>query len=390
MSITVRYALVQFFFWFAYGTVVNFSSVYLLACGLSNTAFGVINAVASLLAVLVQPVLAARADREGKLSVRGMLLFSSTLLSLFGFVLCFAYGERPVLNAGLFGCAILLAQVMLPFVNALATKAIHAGERLNFSAARGFGSIGYAVMSFSVGRLTARFGAGIEAPVIVVIALCLLLVCLRFPAKRGPGEKPAERPPEPERGMLEFLGRYRAFLCTLVGCVFLYTSHVLINSFVYQIVVHKGGTSAHMGVVMGLAGLLEVGAMFAFSYLLRWRENGFWFRLSGVFFALKSLGTLLASSMGALYAVQLLQPFGWGLMSVACVYYADSVVQERDKVKGQAWMSMTLSVGTILGTLIGGWLIDRFGVPGMLTVAVASGALGSLIVILFSRKSDIA
>ena len=390
MSVTAHYALVQFFFWFAYGTVVNFSSVYLLACGLSNTAFGVINAAASLLAVLVQPLLAARVDGGGKLGVRGMLLVSSSMLAVFGLLLYFLYGARPGLNAAVFGCAILLAQVMLPFVNSLATQAINAGDALNFSAARGVGSIGYAIMSFSVGRLTARFGAGVEPIVIVAIALFLLLVCQRFPARRGTVQHTELGETEETRSLADFLVIYRRFLLTLIGCVFIYTSHVLINSFIYQIVVYKGGTSAHMGVVMGLAGLVEVGAMFAFPLLLRWKGNGFWFRLSGIFFTLKSLGTLLASSMGALYAVQLLQPFGWGLMSVACVYYADSVMQERDKVKGQAFMAMTLSIGTILGTLIGGWLIDAFGVPGMLTAAIAAGALGSLIVILFSREREYA
>lgn len=387
MSFTVHYALVQFFFWFVYGTVVNFSSVYLLACGLSNTAFGALSALASLLSVLLQPVLAARIDRRGKLSVKGLLLISSLLLTALGLGLIPAYGPRPWLNAALLGGAILLAQVMLPFVNALATQAINRGENLNFSAARGFGSVGYAVMSFSVGRLTARFGAGCEPMIIAVVALCLLLVCLRFPKEKDHSVLPSADNRNGDRSILDFFRGYRSFMLTLIGCVLLYTSHVLINSFIYQIVVHKGGNTEHMGIVMGAAGLLELSAMFGYGLLLRWKENRFWFRLAGIFFTLKCLGTLLAGSMGGLYAVQLLQPLGWGLMSVSCVYYADSVMRKQDKVKGQACMAMTLSIGTIVGTLIGGWLIDRTGVPGMLTAAIAAGALGTVIVMNSTRDA---
>ena len=385
MSFTIHYAVIQFCFWFLYGTAVNFASVYLLACGLSNTAFGAVSALASLLAVLIQPLLAARIDRKGRLTVRGLLWGSSLLLIGFGLLLIPSYGLRPMRNAVLLGSAILLAQLMLPFVNALATQAINRGEKLNFSAARGLGSIGYAVMSFTVGRLTARYGAGITPVVITAVSFLLLLACALFPKEENAvtGAEPVRM--TEQRSFRDFLSDYRSFMLTLIGCVFLYVSHVLINSFLYQIVVFKGGTSAHMGVVMGLAGLLEVSAMFGYSFLLRWRKNGFWFRLAGLFFTLKALATWLAGSMGALYAVQLLQPFGWGLMAVSCVYYADSAVLDRDKVKGQAFMAMTLSVGTIIGTLIGGWLIDHFGVPGMLTAAIAAGAFGSVVVYIGTR-----
>ena len=156
---------------------------------------------------------------------------------------------------------------------------------------------------------------------------------------------------------------------------------MLINTFLFQIVTHKGGTSQHMGIVMGLAGLLEVITMFLFTRMLRWRDCGFWFGISGVFFTLKSLATLLAGSMGALYAVQLIQPMGWGLMTVSSVYYVNTLMAGADKIKGQAYMTMTLSVGTIIGSLCGGWLIDRAGVNGMLIASVACGAIGACIVL---------
>ena len=75
-TLTPLYAAVQFFFWFAYGTAVNFASVYLLACGLSNTAIGLISAAACALSVLLQPLIASYADREKSPSVRSLLLIS--------------------------------------------------------------------------------------------------------------------------------------------------------------------------------------------------------------------------------------------------------------------------------------------------------------------------
>ena len=43
-------------------------------------------------------------------------------------------------------------------------------------------------------------------------------------------------------------------------------------------------------------------------------------------------------------------------------------------------MAMSLSAATIIGSLGGGWMIDAFGVDGMLIAAVICGALGTVIV----------
>ncbi len=167
----------------------------------------------------------------------------------------------------------------------------------------------------------------------------------------------------------------------------IYISHAVINNFIYQIVVPRGGTSEHMGTAMALAGLLEVLAMFCFPALTRWKDSGFWFRVSGVFFTLKALCTLLAPNMTVFYLVQLFQPLGWGLMTVSSVYFVNRLMQEQDRIKGQAYMTMSLSVATIIGSLGGGWMIDTFGVDGMLTAAVISSALGTVIVMGAHAKS---
>ena len=213
----------------------------------------------------------------------------------------------------------------------------------------------------------------------MILGSSLLLLCgvLCFPEL--PPAK-ASSDPSPASGVLRFLTRYPGFPETLLGCILLYTSHAFINSFVFQIVTFKGGNSASMGVVMGLAGLLEILAMVFFPLLEKKREAVFWFRLCGFFFMLKSLLTLLAPGIPPLYAVQLLQPFGWGIMTVSSVYYVNSRMQPQDMVKGQTVMTMTLSLGTIAGSLIGGPSLARIGVPGMLVIAVIFGALGAVIV----------
>ena len=384
--LTASYAAVQFFYWFVYGTALAFASPYLLDCGLSNTTIGLISAAACALSVVLQPGVAAWADKEKSPSVKTLLLFAAGGMAVFGLALAVAYGKGGLPNGLLLGGAILLIQMALPFTNALATETINQGRKLKFSFARGFGSIGYAVMSVSVGRLIAWKGAAVQPWILAATAVCFFLAVTLFPF--GKTQKAKKGRQEERGGALSFLRRYPAFAITLLGCVLIYISHVVINNFVYQIVVPRGGTSEHMGTAMALAGLLEVLTMFFFSFLLRFKGCGFWFRVSGVFFTLKALFTLLAPNMETFYLVQLFQPLGWWLMTVASVYYVNELMREEDRIKGQAYMTMALSAATILGSLGGGWMLDAVGVNGMLIAATVSGALGTLIVICSREKRD--
>ena len=139
---------------------------------------------------------------------------------------------------------------------------------------------------------------------------------------------------------------------------------------------------------MALAGVIEILPMLGFAFLLKKKSAGFWMCFSSIFFALKCLGTLLAPTIPAFYMVQMFQPFGWGLMTVASVYYVNSLMQDRDRIKGQAYMTMTLSIGTIIGTLTGGVLIDLFGVNGMLVVSVAAGVAGMAVLMATIGKDE--
>ncbi len=375
---TVSYAAIQFFFWFAYGTALAYASPYLLACGLSNTAIGLVNAAACALSVLIQPTLAAYADREKSPSLKVILSALLSAMLLFSVALVFMTGKSGAASGVLLGAVILALQLSLPLVNALATESMNAGFPLNFGIARGFGSIGYAVMSFSMGQLLAWKGAEIQPAAMAFFSVCLLLSILVFPFRKRRKDTAEART---DRGTFSaFIRRYPAFSVTLLGCVLVYVSHVLINNFVYQIVVSRGGGSEHMGIAMAVAGLLEIVPMFLFPWMLKKKDSGFWFRLSGIFFTLKALGTLLAASIPALYLVQLIQPMGWGLLTVASVYYVNGIMEDRDRIKGQAYMTMTLTIATIAGSLSGGWLIDTAGVNGMLIVAVACGATGTVII----------
>lgn len=144
-----------------------------------------------------------------------------------------------------------------------------------------------------------------------------------------------------------------------------------------------------MGLGIALAAVMELPTMFLFGHMLKKARADVWFRLSGIFFLLKALGTLLAPNMPIFYAVQVFQMFGWALITVASVYYVNSIMEEQDAIKGQAYMTMTYTLGCVLGALIGGALIDAAGVNAMLLFAVLSGLVGMVIVMVTAGPNNL-
>ena len=379
---TVVYSLIQFAYWFAFGSTVNFASVYLTACGLSNTIIGVTIAAGQIASVLITPVVSSMADRKPAITPKRTLIVMLALQGFCGLLMALFFNNSPIINAVLLCLAIAITQVSMPFVNALATESMNAGVKINFGLARSFGSIGYSVMSFTLGSITAgRSPRYIPIATICSCAAFCIFALLYNDASRSSVVAGISNNREK---VSAFLRRYKGLSVLLIGTSLIYACHVYINTFVFQIVLSKGGNSRQMGIATALAALLEMSAMIAFPYLLKLRDCKFWFKLSGFFFMLKSLLTLMVESIPAFYAVQFIQPFGWGLLAVSSVYYINELMDENDKIKGQGFYSMTFTIGSIISSVTGGYLIDKFSVNIMLVVAVAAGLVGSLI--LFFNK----
>lgn len=378
---TIGYAAIQSFFWVCYAAMMGFASMYLLQAGFDNSQVGMLIAAAGLLSALLQPVVAAYADRPGSTPVGKLVICSGTLSLICAALLLFTRGST-LLTGLLYGCCMVLLQLTTPLVNSLGIGAVNCGEKLDFGIARGFGSLGYAAAAYLIGLLANRFGAA-TVPVCMGLGFFLLLTVAGFGstgAKAPPDEKTA-----PARG--GFLKRYPRYGAVLFGLVLIFISHVVLNSFTFQIVEAKGGASREMGIAMAFASLIELPVMFLFSWMLKKAKSHVWFRLSGVFFFLKCLGTLLCKDIPGFYAVQLLQMFGWALMTVSAVFYINAIMAPEDSVKGQACYTVSLTLGNVVGAIAAGRILDNMGVQAMLVFGTVSALLGAVIVLVFAQRT---
>lgn len=380
---TLGYSAIQGFFWMGYASIMGFASVFLLNVGFDNSQVGLLIAVAGLLSALLQPLTAAYADRPKSMSLK-WIIFLLTALCFGGSLVLLTTGGQKWIAGLCYGLCMVLLQLTTPLVNALGIATVNTGEKLNFGVARGMGSLGYGAAAYLIGVLTDVRGPAVVPLCMGATLLALLLFTLDYrKVDRAPETRKAAAPAQGG-----FLHRYPRYCLVLVGLVFLFISHVVLNSFTYQIVVYKGGDSAQMGKAMAFASLLELPIMFLFGRMQKKVRCHVWFRISGLFFLLKTAGTLLCSSMGGFFAVQLFQMGGWALMTVSSVFYINSIMEPRDSVKGQACYTTSMTLGNVVGAILAGRILDVLGVPAMLLFGTVCALIGAVIVLVFTQKTE--
>jgi len=379
-DVTLYYGIIVAIYSIGYVSMSAFSSLFLLDVGLTNGNVGILLAIGSLLAVFLQPCIGALIDRSSKISSKLVILINSSLIVLLGTFIIFIPGKSIAVNSFLYCAVILLLMLNQPFVNSLGMEAINNDFSLNLGVSRSIGSLGYALGSYGFGVISVLAG---PKSVPVVFSLAFLLLCILlflYPIKDSEIKKVESQKVEMENPFL-FLTRYKRFAVIIIGLIFIYFSHSLINVFALQIVIPKGGTSGSMGTASAIAAGCElITAMFFSWYMSKIKLRNI-IKISGIFFVLKTLFSLLSVNVSQFYAIQTFQMFGWGFLSVAIVYYVNMIVGINDKAQGQAYAVMALTIANVLATFLGGNIIDAFGVNIMLIVGTVSSIIGTIILI---------
>lgn len=88
-----------------------------------------------------------------------------------------------------------------------------------------------------------------------------------------------------------------------------------------------------------------------------------------------------------IYAIQCLQCLAFGLMAASRVYYVDEVVGKKYEATGQAFMSATETIGIVLGSVIGGFLMQASGIDMLLWVAALMCLAGMVMMAVSALRS---
>lgn len=420
---TIKYSCLQGGFWMSFCICFSYASIYLLSRGYSNSQIGIVIAVAGVISSVLQPLVAGLADGEGRYTLRGLIMFLSVIMLLSAIILLLPQLQFLWI-AVLYVVLLAVLQMLTPLVNAIGMDWINKGIPVNFGLARGVGSVSYAFISFVTGIVVERYSASV---VPLFIILCYLIVftaayIFRLPDRAGAASlrtqtacgaqiqqdaqagladeetrteqtaRTGQTACEVQAGQTDgaqadsFFRTYRKFFVLLIGISFVFVSHNMLNNYMFQVMSHHHGGSSETGIASGIAAALELPTMIAFSYLVKKFSSGTLLKVSCIFFALKAFLTFMAVDITGVYLAQIAQMGGFALSVPASVYYTNSLIRPKDRAKGQSFMTVTNTVGSIFGSTIGGLILDMSGVPAMLMIATLAAVLGTILAFVSTEK----
>ncbi|MCR5468814.1 MAG: MFS transporter [Lachnospiraceae bacterium] len=394
-SLLVKNCMVQGAYWASVCTIAGFASVLLLSKGFSNSQIGLALALGNILGVICQPVVGALADSSKKLGLHSLSIMLSTAAIVLLSVLYFIPNIIVAVFA-VFVATVAIDQTIQPLVNSVSVYYISRGVNVDFGISRGIGSLTYAIASTIVGKLVTVYD---ESVIILASVVCLGITSLSFvilPKLADNNEtkqtneinEDGVETTAPEKiSIFDFIKKYKYFCLTLVGGTFLLTNHNIGVSYMIQILNNIGGNTEDMGMSMSIAALVELPVMFLFTRLMKKFKASQLIKFSALAFAIKGIGFLLAMNVGQFLAVQVLQMFTFGMYIPAGVYLANECMEEQDKFKGQALMAGTNTLGGVVGSLVGGLVLDMAGVKMMLIISFAFAAAGFVLVFLYAGRN---
>lgn len=385
-DLTVYYSAIQLTYWFGYAATGAFANPFLESIGLKTSYIGLVIAISSLAAAFFQPVLGSLIDRSKKLTNRLLLMILGVAVIVIGLVLGFCNIGSLFANSAVLCIAIIIIQLSLPFINALGMECINSGYKMLMGPSRALGSLGYALSAFMLGKLTEHVG-NYTIPLTFAFAFSALMISLAI--LPNVSDKSGSKEKATGTGPIAFLKKYPVYSLFLVGLICVYFGHTLVNTYALQILQSKGGTSESVGIATAVAAVFEMIPMLIFPFIRKRFSINRLIPFSAVFFALKTLASLLVPSVTGYYFVMLLQFPAWGILTISLIYYVDSVISREDASQGQAYAGMTLSVASVLSSLICGAMIDSLGLTATLLLGTGVGVIGAVILFVTTKSRRI-
>lgn len=378
---TLRYIVINATYFAVYSGIHAYASVFLLEKGFSNTLIGITLALANILSVIFQPLVAGLIDKQGKLTNRNVSMASTALL-LAGSVLLLIIKSGIVAIFIIFALIYMVQMVYQPIITAMYFEYEAAGCHIYYGLARGLGSCGFAVVSVFTGMAIGRFGVTILM-VLDIIFLSIALAVLYF------FKKPAVQAPETtsetevaHNNLFVFIRTYPAFMLFVAGAVCFFFAHNAINDYMIQIITPLGGTEAQMGTAVFIAALLELPTMALIDKIMKKIKVKNLLLISGTAFLIKTLLMLIAPNMAVVYISQAMQMFAYAVFIPAGAYFVNETMARLDQVKGQAYINCSITLGGVFSSLLCGRLLDIKGPHFMLAVSLAVTAAGLVIAFL--------
>ncbi len=383
--LNVEYSSLQGTYWMYYGALYSFASAFLLSRNITNSQIGLTLSTGNVLGMLAITLFSDLADKtgfKGTLKIGMITAFSTAILTL----LLLPKILPVIIIATLFIAIISIQTALQPLISALSFKLSDDNVHISFGVARSMGSLSYSLLCVILGITVDAVGTSAIPVCGTLIAILMLISFFSISITEKGHISKSQSVPSSDAAktdsLIEFIKANKSFLVLCIGIVALFFSNGILNSFLLQIIKNVGGTNKDLGYIFAFMAFLEVPTLLFFDNINKYFRYESMLRLSSVCFTIKILLCTVAKNVTLLYIAHFLQPVAFALFLPAMVHYIDKIMKKSDAVKGQGLFTLAVTVSSVLSGIIGGFLIDNYGVLAMNKFASLSSFSGAIVIIL--------
>lgn len=387
----IKYIFIQILYWALSCSTYAFANSYFTYKGFSTSYVGNVLAISSLISVIIQPLMAKLIEKNKKFTVKKFIIQSLFIIAVSSIVIFSVNNKLLILIFYvLLVISLLNAQT---YLYTFIFEYINSGYNINFGFARGIGSISFAITSLFLGRVGDKIGFSFIPILAFVLSIILMALLLSFKDLENKIKASIKEEKNKKYEFIDFFKRNQNFTLVLIGIIFIMMTHSLINTFMLNITESMGKGSKEVGIGLMIAAMVELPVMYFIVYLNKKLGYVNLFRLFSISFVLKILITIisvLTNSISLFYIAQFTQSSAYAIYLPATVYYTNDVINEDERVKGQAYMGITSIIGGILGNFLGGIIIEKSSVIAMLYFTFFIGLIGMFIILIATKKMKLA
>ena len=377
LNMKARFKLFNFLQYFAVGVIGPYLVVFLSQKAFSGAQIGLILGVFSIAGLVFQPAWGLLSDI---LSKRRLLM----LVALLGLIVASLGLGFSASFGGVFLWAIVFSAMRAPISSIITAMTLDYLEEKNdidsYSLIRLWGSIGFGVATLIIGSLfldrILAFFPWITAGVFISMAVLsqFLPECGRaftFTGFKDLGD----------------LIKNPGFVFYMAGSMFIGASFGIYHNYLTLFLQSMEASSWLIGLIMSIQAFVEIPVMMAVPFLLRKYSRRRIILLGALILPLRWLLYYLIWKPGWILPIQLVHGLPVVSFFVVSVAFVDRLVNPKFRATGQALYSTVLmGIGSGLGVMIAGRVIDSYGIRQIWLVNIVLGLLGLLILtILFSQ-----
>lgn len=367
---TLCYALMGLFYMIQV-SILGYTVYFLSENGYVASEIGILLAISGIIAAAIQPMLGHLADNNEKIDFKTILTYMGMMVVVL-FIILYRFYSNKVVTALLFCIIYVLTNSMSPFVNESSFYYSNRGFDVDYGKVRGFGSFSFAVLTYILGALSKKYGAIIVVinGIVFSILFCIALFCLpriRKTVKNDLKLEEKSKSQNDNKSGILWVFKYPSFILMMLAMISAMYFQNANCGYLIDIINSMGGNSYHLGIAGAIAAIVEIPTMFFITKLMKKINVKTLIVIACAFYILRGF-LFRISSLGAIYVAQAMQMLTYAIIIPASVYLSDEVMEEKDKNKGQTLIGMSITVGMILGSFVGGQMIS-IGGPELLEIS---------------------